>query len=93
MATFHALKDYRTVEYFEIDWSDVLPTGDEITDSEWTADDGITVEDDSFTASGTVIWVSGGTKGASYKLVNHVTSSTTPALEPYRTIQVTCYEA
>lgn len=94
MPTFQAMKDADATLDFTIDWSDVFPAGDDIAASTWTCDDtGITIEvgSGSFTATTTTIWLSGGTSGEYYDVVNHVTTS--DAREDDRTIRVRVYAA
>ena len=91
MATFHALKDVDAVLDFTIDWSDVFPSGDDISTSTWSADTGLTVDSDTETATTTTVWLSGGTKGYSYDVTNHVV--TAAGREDDRTIAVQVYEA
>jgi hypothetical protein len=66
---------------FAVDWAPWLERGDSIIESTWTPDDsGLVVVKDSFTATMTVVWLSGGPvvpEGASpacvrCKVVNHV---------------------
>lgn len=63
---------------YAVDWSDWLAAGETITESAWSIspDDDSLVEDSSdYTGIATVIWVSGGTEGQRYTLVNHITTS------------------
>ena len=57
---------------YTIDWSADLATGESISTSTWTADTGITLDDDSDTATTTTVFVTGGTAGVKYKLVNTI---------------------
>jgi hypothetical protein len=57
------------------DWSDWLPEGDAVTASTWTAESGITVDDDSFDADTTIVWLVGGTAGESYTVTNHIVTA------------------
>jgi hypothetical protein len=71
------IKDPDGVLDYDIDWTDwlngdTINTGD--TDSTWTVPTGITKDSDSKTTTGTIVWVSGGTVGQDYKLVNHITT-------------------
>ena len=91
MATFFTLKDVDAVLDYTIDWSDVFPTGDDISVSTWTADTGITVDSDTETTTTTTVWLSGGTKGEVYDVTNHAT--TAAGREDDRTITVQVYEA
>jgi hypothetical protein len=70
----HKTKDPSSVEDFGLEWG--LAEGDTLTSSTWTVPAGITRNSDSFQASGqTTIWLSGGTDGAVYRLVNRITTS------------------
>lgn len=60
---------------FGFDWSSWLATGETITASAWTVPTGITEESKSFSSTATLIWLSGGTAGASYTLQNQITTS------------------
>jgi hypothetical protein len=55
-----------------IDWPPRLPDGDTIIHSEWEVPAGITLDDSEFTETRTTAWLSGGTEGTTYTLVNRV---------------------
>ncbi len=78
-------KDPQAILDYVIDWSDWLD-GDTITASTWTAPTGITVDSDSHTTTATTVWLSGGTLGETYSLVNHIT--TAAGREDDRTIKI-----
>lgn len=62
---------------YQIAWSTWLPSGDTISTSTWTVPDGIT-EDDARTTNDTTtatIWLSGGTVGQKYRVVNSITTA------------------
>ena len=63
--------DPDAVQDFGIDWRDELPD-DIITASTWTIPAGITKDRDTFHEFLTVVWLSGGTVGETYTLVNHI---------------------
>lgn len=69
-------KDADEVLDYLLDWSPRLTGGDTITTSQWimpTPTTGNIVKDsDTKTASTTTIWLSAGTDGQSYSLVNRV---------------------
>ena len=67
-------KDPDAVKDYSIDWSAWLGE-DTIDTSTWSVPDGITKDDDSNTTTSTTIWVSGGTAGQEYKLVNHIVTA------------------
>jgi hypothetical protein len=83
------LKDPDAVLDYGWDWSAWL-NGDTITASSWTVEAGITADSDTFDATTTTIWLSGGTVGTSYALVNHIT--TAAGREDDRTLTVTLRE-
>ena len=80
-------KDPDAVLDYMIDWgSEWLASGDEIDTSTWTVPSGITKDKDSKTKTTATIWVSGGTDGVTYDLVNHIV--TTDGREDDRTITI-----
>lgn len=83
------LKDPDAVLDYQIDWEDWLGE-DTISDSEWTVPTGITNDGDTNTATTATIWLSGGTAGTRYKLINHIT--TVSGREEDRTITIICEE-
>jgi hypothetical protein len=46
--------------------------GDTLQSSTWIVPDGLVKNSDSFTTTTTTIWLSGGTEGTTYKLINRV---------------------
>lgn len=66
-------KDPQAVLDYVIDWSDWLD-GDTITASQWTVPDGIEKDSDTHTTTAATIWLSGGTLGETYSVVNHITT-------------------
>ena len=79
-------KDPQSVLDYGFDWSDWLDA-DTIDTSVWTADDGITIDSESETTTTTTVWLSGGTAGKTYRLVNKVV--TTAGRTEERTLNVT----
>ena len=70
------LKDPDAVLDYGIDWGDWLTdVSDTISTSTWTAPAGITKDSDTHNDTTTTIWLSGGTAGSSYSLVNHITTA------------------
>jgi hypothetical protein len=73
------LKTFRktATEYldFTIDWTKWLPTGDTITSSSWTVPSGITNGMETNTTILASIWLSSGTLGTTYDLVNSIKTS------------------
>ena len=64
-------KDPDAVLDFAINW-EVWLSDDIITASTWIVPSGITKDSDTFHDFLTVIWLSGGTAGETYTLVNHI---------------------
>jgi len=83
------MKDPGAVLDYAIHWSAWLDT-DTITDSEWTATEGITVDSSSFTDTVSTVWLSGGTAGESYIVTNHIT--TVAGRQDDRSIKIKCKE-
>lgn len=67
-------KDPHEILDYEVDWTTVL-AGDEITTSTWTLPEGITGDQESFTATHTKIWLSGGSEYVNYDLLNRITTA------------------
>ena len=68
-------KDPDEVLDYEIDWALRLDGADTITTSTWLVPVGITKDSDSKTTTTTTIWLSGGTEGTTYSLVNRVVTT------------------
>lgn len=76
-----APKDPDEVKDYRVEWSDGLD-GDTIASSSWSigvADEAVghelEVDSDSFAASSTTVWLSGGTTGLTYRLLNRITTA------------------
>jgi hypothetical protein len=67
-------KDPQAVLDYQIDWSAWLAT-DTITSSAWTMPAGITKASDTKTTTTTTIWLSGGTAGQQYQIVNTIVTA------------------
>jgi len=83
------IKDPDSVLDYAIDWSAWLDT-DTITDSDWTATDGITVDSNTFTDTVSTVWLSGGTAGDTYTVTCHIT--TAAGRQDARSIKIKCKE-
>jgi hypothetical protein len=79
------VKDPNSVLDYQIDWSTWLAS-DTIATSTWTAPTGITIASSSNTTTAATVWLSGGTAGVWYSLVNRIV--TAGARTEDRTIQV-----
>jgi len=67
-------KDPDAVLDYVIDWSTWLGI-DTIATSTWTADSGITVDSEQETTTTATVWLSGGTAGSRYNVVNEITTN------------------
>lgn len=74
-------KDPQSVLDYGIDWSDWLASGETISTSTWTVPTGITEDSDSKGDTSTIIWLSGGTAGATYKIANKIVTSDSRTVE------------
>lgn len=90
MADF--IKDPNAVLDYGFDWSDWLQSGETITSSTWINPDSITVNSSSNLPESTVIWVSGGTAGKTYRLTNRVVTNNSPARTEDRTLTIEVQE-
>lgn len=68
------IKDPDAVLDYSIDWSAWLGT-DTIIISTWTVPTGIVKASDSQTTTVTTVWLSGGTDGSSYPVVNRIVTA------------------
>lgn len=69
-------KDPDEVLDYVIDWSDELTAvSDTITTSTWIVPLGITNDDETTTSTAATIWLSGGTDGTTYKLINRIVTA------------------
>jgi hypothetical protein len=68
------VKDPSAVLDYRIDWGEWLDS-DTIATSTWIVPTGITKASDTNTTTITTIWLSGGTVGNSYALVNHIVTT------------------
>lgn len=67
------VKDPDAVLDYQINWLAWLD-GDSISASVWEVPTGITADSDSSTASTATVWLSSGTAGESYLVVNRITT-------------------
>lgn len=67
-------KDPDEVLDYVVDWADRLD-GDTIAESTWIVPDGITKVSDGHDDSTVTIWLSGGTIGTAYSLVNRIVTA------------------
>lgn len=67
-------KDKDELLDYTIDWAARLAT-DVIATSTWTVPSGLTTPSNSFDADSTTVWLSGGTDGIKYSILNHITTT------------------
>ena len=72
------VKDPGAVLDYGFDWSEKgwLATGESISESSWTVPEGLTKDSDTNDDTTTTVWLSGGTAGENYEVVNHILTST-----------------
>lgn len=76
MAYASITKDPNAVLDYRFNWADWLAeVGDTISASTWTPDTGITKDSSANTTTTATVWLSGGTAGQSYEVVNHITTA------------------
>ena len=73
MATL--FKDPNATLDYSVDWSAWLPTGDTISQSAWTVPAGLTKGAESVGTGVATVWLSGGTVGTRYGIVNRITTA------------------
>lgn len=74
MTLFWPDKNPDAIADYVIDWSDDLDT-DTISASVWTVPEGLSSSANTYTGTSATIWLSGGTDGQVYKLVNRITTA------------------
>lgn len=68
-------KDPNEILDYDIDWTDRLD-GDTIASSTWTVDVAtITMDSDSYSTTGTKLWLSSGVVGTSYLFTNRIVTA------------------
>lgn len=75
MALSWGKKDPDSVLDYSVDWSNWLPTGDTIATSTWTIPAGLTKDSQSATTTVAVVWLSGGTAGTDYEIINRIVTA------------------
>lgn len=73
--TFETPKDPDEVKDYGVNWAARLDEGDTIATSDWIVPDGIIEDSATNTTTTTTIWLSGGTLGTTYSLVNRITTA------------------
>ena len=74
-----------------VNWAGALSSGETISESAWVITSGITEGTTSATDTTTTIWLSGGTSGVTYDVVNRVTTSSGRIYE--HAFQVVCLDS
>lgn len=71
-----AVKDPDEVKDYDVNWSDLLGT-DTISSSAWSvvSGSGLTIDSNSTTTTVTKVWLSAGTAGTDYTLLNRVVTA------------------
>lgn len=69
------IKDPQAALDYMIDWTKWLAEGDTLFESVFTATPGITIDNFTLSTTQTVVWLSGGAPGKTYKITNRVTST------------------
>lgn len=77
---------------FAVDWSDWLADGETIVSSSWSSPDGLVIETSSYTDTQSVVWVSDGVINNTYRMINVITTSNTPARTDQRTVTIKVQE-
>lgn len=74
--TWDRSKDPNEVVDYDLSWSDQMTADtDTIASSTWTVPSGITKDSASSTTTRTKVWLSGGTTGSTYTLLNRVVTA------------------
>ncbi len=89
MADNTFIKDPDAVLDYTVNWETWLD-GDTIAASSWTVPSGLTEDSDTFGDSTATVWLSSGTAGKNYNIVNHIT--TAAGREEDKTLVILCRE-
>lgn len=90
MASSLFAHDPQAVLDYQYNWGEWLPAGDSIIAHTVTAPSGLTVDSSTATSTAVTAWISGGTIGAYYDVVCHIT--TAQGREDDRTMQLVVEE-
>ena len=77
MALASFVKDPNAVLDYAVDWSGWLASGETISTSDWTVETGLEEDSSSNTTTVATVWLSGGTAGEIYRVVNRITTNQT----------------
>ena len=89
MANNKFIKDPDSVLDYTVNWETWLD-GDTISASSWTVPTGLTKDSVSFGDSAATVWLSSGTLGRRYDILNHIT--TAAGREEDQTLIIVCKE-
>ena len=81
-------KDPDAILDYYIDWSDWLTGSEVLASSTWTVPTGIVKDSDGNSDTVTQIWLSGGTVGRVYRVINHIKTNSSPVREDDRTLTI-----
>jgi hypothetical protein len=82
-------KDPDAVLPWSWDWTDWLDDGESIVESVMTVSAGLVKDSDSYSATSTTVWLSGGSPGTPYSVANRIETSMGKVDERTITIRVT----
>jgi hypothetical protein len=85
-----ATKDPSAILDYQVDWTPWLNGADSITTSTWVVPTGLTLQAESNDAAIATAWISGGTAGQTYRMVNRIV--TTGGRTDERSIHITVDE-
>jgi hypothetical protein len=88
MPTF--TKDPDAILDYGFNWTNWLADGEKLFSSAWTVPTGITKETESHTDYASMVWLSGGTAGVTYEVINHIVTDS--GREDDRTIKIKVQE-
>lgn len=88
-STYQAVKDPDAVLDYQFDWTAWLD-GDTISSSSWVVPAGLTNDADVNTTATATVWLSGGTAGSAYDVVNRIV--TAGGRTEDRTLRIVCKE-
>lgn len=75
MPPYMPIKDPDSIVDYGIKWSLFLQAGETIVSSSWIIPSGLARGVDTITASGTAIWLGGGSAGKLYEVTNRITTN------------------
>ena len=76
-----AVKDPQDTVWYTVDWADWLDTGETVSSTDWTVPAGITQSAATATSTTSLIKLSGGTAGVTYKIACKATTSASQVVE------------